>query len=79
MFIIKLVFHGQEDFSRGESAGDVWGCFCCWLFDFMVVLGMCEGWEEVQKKNLRSLFNSSAWTISMWKMKICPSAPTTKM
>lgn len=42
----------------------------------MVVLGMCEGWEEVQRKNLRSLFNSSTWTTALWKMKICPSAPT---
>lgn len=42
---------------------------------FMVVLGMCEGWEEVQRKNLRSLFNSSTWTTSSWKITICPSAP----
>lgn len=39
---------------------------------FVVVLGMYEDWEEVQRKNLRSLFNSSTWTTSLWKITIVP-------
>lgn len=50
------------------------GLVLLWSLLFMV-LGMCEGCEEVRKMNLRSLFNSSKSTPSLWKITICPSAP----
>lgn len=75
MFITKLVFHERGCFPQGESQ-EMFGAGFIAVSLFMVVLGMCEGWEEVQRKNLRSLFNSSTWKTSLWKITVCPSAPT---
>lgn len=64
------------DVSLEGKSQEMFGVGFIAVSSFMALLGMCEGWEEVQRKNQRSFFNSSTRTTSLWRITICPSAPT---